>query len=148
MAMQAGMRTNIMHKLINNAIISSTNLFNKYLITLVLYLATHTSTESIRISAFVFSAFNSSSTFNSAILGLVYFFGCISNPAYENVFLNATPEIKRESCETMSGVHVAMQSSLYCTLNHLCSNTSYKKITTISLLLTLATIKGKSLANN
>ena len=60
----------------------------------------HTSTESILISAFVFSAFSSSSTFSSAILGLVYFFGCISNPAYENVFLNATPPISRESYKT------------------------------------------------
>jgi hypothetical protein len=31
------------------------------------------------------------------ILGLVNFFGCCSKPAYEKVFLKATPETRNES---------------------------------------------------
>lgn len=56
-----------------------------------------TSGRSMRTSAFSFSAFNSSSTFRSSTLGFTNFLGCCSNPAYENVFLNATPSTRRES---------------------------------------------------
>jgi len=35
--------------------------------------------------------------FRAAILGLVNFFGYCSNPAYEKVFLNATPLTKKDS---------------------------------------------------
>jgi hypothetical protein len=32
-----------------------------------------------------------------------HFFGCCSNPAYENVFLNATPFTKKESLMVLPG---------------------------------------------
>jgi hypothetical protein len=35
--------------------------------------------------------------FNNRIFGFRNFFGCCSNPAYENVFLKATPLIRKES---------------------------------------------------
>jgi hypothetical protein len=49
------------------------------------------------ISAFSFSDFNSSSMFSKRIFGFKNFFGCCSNPAYENVFLKATPLTRKES---------------------------------------------------
>lgn len=51
----------------------------------------------MRISAFSFSDFNSSSTLRAMILTLSKDLGCCSNPAYENVFLNATPWTRKES---------------------------------------------------
>jgi hypothetical protein len=56
-----------------------------------------TETSSILTSALSFSAFNSNSTFSDNILGFLKDFGCCSNPAYENVFLKATPSTSRES---------------------------------------------------
>ena len=52
----------------------------------------------MRISALSFSAFSSSSTLSSTILTPSKRLGCCSNPAYENVFLKATPLISCESC--------------------------------------------------
>mmetsp|Transcript_11873 Transcript_11873/g.35043 ORF Transcript_11873/g.35043 Transcript_11873/m.35043 type:complete len:203 (-) Transcript_11873:356-964(-) len=49
------------------------------------------------ISAFSRSLFSSSSMFSSRILGFVNDLGCCSKPAYENVFLNATPSTRNES---------------------------------------------------
>jgi hypothetical protein len=49
------------------------------------------------ISAFSFSDFNSSSMLSKIIFGFKNFFGCCSNPAYENVFLKATPLTRKES---------------------------------------------------
>ena len=48
-------------------------------------------------SEFSFSDFNSNSTFNIIIFASLNFFGCCSNPAYEKLFLNATPSTKNES---------------------------------------------------
>ena len=48
-------------------------------------------------SEFSFSDFNSNSTFNIIILASLNFLGCCSNPAYEKLFLNATPSINNES---------------------------------------------------
>jgi hypothetical protein len=48
-------------------------------------------------SEFSFSDFNSNSTFNIITLAFSNFLGCCSNPAYEKLFLNATPSTKNES---------------------------------------------------
>lgn len=56
-----------------------------------------TETSLTRTSALSFSAFNSNSTFKHRTLGLTKLLGCCSNPAYEKVFLKATPLINRES---------------------------------------------------
>ena len=48
-----------------------------------------------------FSLFNSNSMLRSAILGFSIFFLCISKPAYENVFLKATPLTSNESWKDM-----------------------------------------------
>jgi len=54
-------------------------------------------TFSTLTSALSLSAFNSNSTFNDKIFGFLKLFGCCSKPAYEKVFLKATPSIRRES---------------------------------------------------
>jgi hypothetical protein len=51
----------------------------------------HTSTLSILISALSFSDLSSNSTFRRMIFGFSNCFGCCSKPAYEKVFLKATP---------------------------------------------------------
>mmetsp|Transcript_5567 Transcript_5567/g.14422 ORF Transcript_5567/g.14422 Transcript_5567/m.14422 type:complete len:259 (+) Transcript_5567:1000-1776(+) len=50
-----------------------------------------------RISAFSFSLLSSSSTFSIKIFGFSKRFGCCSNPAYEKVFLKATPSTRKDS---------------------------------------------------
>lgn len=55
------------------------------------------STFSILISAFYFSDLSSSSIFKIIILGFVKLFGCCQKPAYEKVFLKATPLTRNES---------------------------------------------------
>jgi hypothetical protein len=60
-----------------------------------------TDTSLTRTSALSFSALSSSSTLRQRTLGSMNILGCCSNPAYENVFLKATPRIRRESyCTT------------------------------------------------
>mmetsp|Transcript_11074 Transcript_11074/g.34304 ORF Transcript_11074/g.34304 Transcript_11074/m.34304 type:complete len:278 (-) Transcript_11074:22-855(-) len=51
----------------------------------------------MRTSALSFSALSSSSTFRHSTVGFVNFFGCCSKPAYEKVFLKATPSTRMES---------------------------------------------------
>jgi hypothetical protein len=55
------------------------------------------STFSILIYAFYFYDLSSSSIFKIMIFGFVKLFGCCSKPAYEKVFLKATPLTKKES---------------------------------------------------
>mmetsp|Transcript_14037 Transcript_14037/g.36043 ORF Transcript_14037/g.36043 Transcript_14037/m.36043 type:complete len:291 (-) Transcript_14037:99-971(-) len=50
-----------------------------------------------RISAFSFSDLSSSSMLRSRILGSLKDLGCCSKPAYEKVFLKATPSTRNES---------------------------------------------------
>mmetsp|Transcript_26813 Transcript_26813/g.50076 ORF Transcript_26813/g.50076 Transcript_26813/m.50076 type:complete len:282 (+) Transcript_26813:992-1837(+) len=51
----------------------------------------------MRISALLDSDLSSSSTFSRQILGFLNCLGACSKPAYENVFLNATPSTMKES---------------------------------------------------
>ena len=55
------------------------------------------STLSILIYAFSFYDLSSNSIFKIIILGFLNDLGCCSKPAYEKVFLNATPLTKKES---------------------------------------------------
>lgn len=57
-----------------------------------------TETSLTRTSALSFSALSSSSTLRQSTLGSLNDLGCCSKPAYENVFLKATPRTSSESC--------------------------------------------------
>mmetsp|Transcript_10541 Transcript_10541/g.38224 ORF Transcript_10541/g.38224 Transcript_10541/m.38224 type:complete len:271 (-) Transcript_10541:53-865(-) len=50
-----------------------------------------------RTSALSRSDLSSSSRFSASTFGFSKYFGCCSNPAYENAFLNATPSTRNES---------------------------------------------------
>jgi hypothetical protein len=56
-----------------------------------------TETCSTRTSALSFSAFSSNSMFKERTLGFLNVLGCCSNPAYEKLFLKATPLTNIES---------------------------------------------------
>mmetsp|Transcript_1085 Transcript_1085/g.2310 ORF Transcript_1085/g.2310 Transcript_1085/m.2310 type:complete len:268 (-) Transcript_1085:540-1343(-) len=60
--------------------------------------------SSMRTSAFSFSFLSSSSTFRSSIFGLLNFFVICSNPAYENVFLKATPLTRNDDRTSPPGI--------------------------------------------
>ena len=82
---------------------------------------------SILISAFSFSALSSNSRFNKQILGFLKNLGCYSNPAYEKVFLKATPSTTKDSVIDTETISVATTSIFIAYLLSVLGQESWKE---------------------